>query len=423
MISRLYLRIYLALLGTLVITAIVIAVGWRFTFEGGFMRGEFAGLAAEIATELLPSEHAPTEQSQKVLERWQRRAHVNLALYDSRHGLIASAGNSLPDLPPTQSESGWLHARYGPPVVALRLIDGRWLVAQHDPRGRPRPMGFVLSLVLLAIILGLLAYPVARRLTRRLERLKASVESLGEGNLAVRVPVQGRDEIASLAHSFNRSAQRIEALVTSHKSLLANASHELRSPLARLRMTVESLKDVASPAVRANLQQDIAELDQLIDEILLASRLESSAPANDRFIDVDLTGLLAEECARAEAELDAERISIQGDPVLLRRMMRNLLDNARRYGEGTPVDVTARMEGEHSVQIKVYDRGPGIAPGEREKIFQPFYRVPGASERAGGVGLGLALVRQISAHHGGTVACEAREGGGSCFVLDLKRNS
>jgi signal transduction histidine kinase len=223
----------------------------------------------------------------------------------------------------------------------------------------------------------------------------------------------------------------------SHKSLLANASHELRSPLARIRMGLELMGiDAASPQ-RQEISRSITELDQLIDEILLASRLDAKQADAEPFETLDLTGLAAEECARVNAELSAElgkapdtglgmdatshSLTVQGSPRLLRRLIRNLLENARRYSTG---DINlelaqARVGSKQLAVVKVHDRGPGVPAGQRERIFEPFYRLPGASEREGGVGLGLALVKSISQRHGGSVRCEARPGGGASFIVEL----
>ncbi len=141
------------------------------------------------------------------------------------------------------------------------------------------------------------AYPLVRRLTRRLERLQAGVEQLGAGDLAARVKIEGKDEVARLAESFNRAAARIEELVGSHKLLLANASHELRTPLSRIRLGVEFLKETADPKRKHELERDIAELDQLIDEILLSSRLDAVRGLDQRE-EIDLLALAAEEGAR-----------------------------------------------------------------------------------------------------------------------------
>jgi signal transduction histidine kinase len=132
---------------------------------------------------------------------------------------------------------------------------------------------------------------------------------------------------------------------------------------------------------------------------------------------VDLLALLAEEGARTGAEVYGESVRIQGDARLLRRMLRNLLENARRYGAESPVEARVRGVAEAGVRLRVADRGPGVPEAERERIFQPFYRPPGSRE--GGAGLGLALVRRIARHYGGDVRCFDRPGGGSCFEVTL----
>lgn len=290
----------------------------------------------------------------------------------------------------------------------------------------PRPSGEALASLLVVLFLAVAAgaYPVVRRLTRRLESLKSGVEQFGGGDLAFRVQDQGKDEIAALAGSFNRAAEKIQTLVSSHKSLLANASHELRSPLARLKMAFAML-DEASPAQRVRLQQEIntniGELDALVEEVLLASRLEGGAQSL-RIEPVDLLGIAAEEAARTGAEVEAEagleQLQLRGDDRLLRRALRNLLENARRYG-GPQVEVNLRRVGAAHVEVQVCDRGPGVPQSQRERIFEAFYRMPGHAEVSGGVGLGLNLVKQIALAHSGTVRCEGREGGGSCFAIRL----
>jgi len=297
---------------------------------------------------------------------------------------------------------GYIHFWFAPP--------------KHMPRNAT--MAVVVLLATIAIVIAAGAYPVVRRITRRLERLQASVQAWGRGDLAARVQVEGRDEVAQLAGSFNDSAARIEALVCAQKSLLANASHELRSPLARIRMAVELLQDAASPAIRQELGRNISELDQLIDEVLLASRLDAVPLDGGARAEVDFTGIVAEECARIGAALDGVAAVLPGDATLLRRMVRNLLENARRHGGDAEVSVVlASTHG--GTLFEVCDRGPGVPAAERERIFEPFYRLPGASEKAGSVGLGLSLVRQIARRHGGEVECLPNGEHGACFRVTL----
>jgi two-component system, OmpR family, sensor kinase len=318
----------------------------------------------------------------------------------------------------------------------IRLNDGREILVQFPPRPRPRgegppgilrvwlprgSTGFVWMLVIVGLAVAVGSYPIVRRLTHRLEDLRSGVERWGEGDLSARVPERGHDEVAFLASRFNHAAERVESLVKSHKSLLANASHELRSPLARIRMGLELMDPEPSPRTRDEITRNIGELDQLIDEILLASRLDARETDIGTMESVDLTGLAAEESARAGAELDEAQsqhtLVVTGVSKLLRRAIRNLLENARRYTSG-PVRVSVLREGQVAV-VRVCDRGPGVPPSEREHIFEPFYRLRGASEREGGVGLGLALVRSIAQRHHGSAHCEDNPGGGACFVLKL----
>ena len=312
----------------------------------------------------------------------------------------------------------------------VQLNDGRNITVHLPPRprapgegppGRLWPRGPLWMLGIVALAVALATYPIMRRLTRRLENLRGGVERWGEGDLSVRVAEDGNDEVAFLARRFNHAAERVETLMKTHKSLLANASHELRSPLARIRMGLELMAPEADSAARREISRHIAELAQLVDEIQLASRLDARESDIGTVESVDLVGLAAEECARTGAELHADAsaqgLLVQGVAKLLRRAIRNLLENARRYGDG-PVDVELRREGDRAL-VRVCDRGPGVPEALRERIFEPFYRLPGASEREGGVGLGLALVRSIATRHHGAVRCEAREGGGACFTLAL----
>ena len=310
-------------------------------------------------------------------------------------------------------------------------MDDGTLVHVHLPRpARPYwdrfPIGFFTLLALVGVAVALGTYPIVRRMLRRLDLLQKGVEQWGTGNLSARVPVQGHDEVAFLAQRFNRAATQIEQLVVAHKSLLANASHELRSPLARIRMGLELLGQHASPAMKEEITRNVNELDQLVGEILLASRLDSQQADVGSQEQVDLTGLACEECARVNVPLELgeqpQSLHVQGIAKLLRRMLRNLLENAHRYGGHEGVEVVLQSqtrEDRHWVVLRVRDRGPGVPVALRERIFEPFYRLPGVSEREGGVGLGLALVRSIVQRHGGQVRCEDRAGGGAEFVVEL----
>ena len=173
-------------------------------------------------------------------------------------------------------------------------------------------------------------------------------------------------------------------------------------------------------SLRREIDTNVAELDALVEEVLLASRLDAAQPV-DTDEPVNLLGLAAEEAARVGAEATGDNLVVQGSERLLRRALRNLLENARRYSESA-VEVSVSRCEDGSVEWRVCDRGPGVPPAYRERIFEPFFRLPGHAEREGGVGLGLSLVRQIAERHGGRVSCEPRVGGGSCFVVTLPRD-
>jgi signal transduction histidine kinase len=296
------------------------------------------------------------------------------------------------------------------------------------------PYGFAWMLVLVGLAVAIGVYPIVRKLTQRLESLQQGVQRWGEGDLTVRMPEQGQDEVADLSKRFNAAAERIQhlmssqqSLLNSQKSLLANASHELRSPLTRIRMGLEFMGADNNDIAKQEITRNIAELDLLIDEILLASRLDAQEADLGTVEAVDLMGLCAEECARIgavfEVQAGVQSLQTQGVVKLMRRLIRNLLENAGRYGAANgpeDVHVTGALTA-HEVILTVSDRGPGVPLAFRQKIFEPFFRLPGASEKAGSVGLGLSLVKSIAERHHGQVTCEDRAGGGASFVVRLPK--
>jgi signal transduction histidine kinase len=391
--SHLYVRIWLAVVATVVVLTFLVGASWRLTRE----------------PPQLP---------------------IREVLVHNTAGEVIGTAQTKPGRKPRDGLEFDVVTKDG---QSLNLLLPRPSLPPPGPWTRPFGFGFGWMLVIVGLAVALGSYPIIRRLTLRLEALQRGVERWGTGDLSARVNTDGRDEVAFLAARFNHAAERIETLMNSHKALLANASHELRSPLARIRMSLELMgADAASPQ-RIEISRSINELDQLIDEILLASRLDAKQSDAEPFETLDLTGLAAEECARTNAELNAEldaglgidatghSLTVQGSPRLLRRLIRNLLENARRYSTGDiSLELSQTRSGSQALAvIKVHDRGPGVPPDQRERIFEPFYRLPGASEREGGVGLGLALVKSICERHGGTVRCEARPGGGATFVVTL----
>jgi signal transduction histidine kinase len=405
--KRLYLQFYLTIVASLILVVVTAGMLWRFTADMSPVSQAFE-MAGEVAAAVVAPADAPPQAQQQAIERLAERLHTDLALFSATGERLAATGRPLPNPSRYGDSGGWLRGPAGA-AWSVRLPDGRWLVARVPPRYRHPGLALVGFLGAIALAVALAALPIARRITRRLERLQSGVELLGSGDLSARVKVEGRDEVARLAESFNQAAARIEELVGAHKMLLANASHELRTPLARIRLGIELSKEQLDTQRQAELTQDIAELDALIDEILLASRLDAIAELESKE-EIDLLALAAEECARYEAcSLDGTPVIVRGDPRLLRRMIRNLLENARRHGK-PPIQVDVRHLDDRAV-LRVRDQGTPIAPADRERLFAPFFRMPGATS---GTGLGLALVRQIARRHGGDATYDPH-----CFTVTL----
>ena len=407
---RLYLQVYAAMIAILAAFGVLVALAFHLGIPHDRDERGMEAVAAAVA-ELLPT-GAPRADLEATLGRLGGAAGARLTLRAADDSVLASTGGVLPAPERDRRRSGW-RADRGGITATLRLPDGRSLVARHAHARRLGGLGILIPFAVLAGMVAAGAYPVARRLTRRLERLRAGVDGLAGGDLGARVAVEGRDEVADLARSFNHAADRIQALVGAQRALLASASHELRSPLARLRVAVE-LAAQDRPELRARAAADIAELDALIEELLLASRLQSAEEV-PRAESVDLLGLVAEEAARADAEAGGTPLTVRGDPKLLRRLVRNLLENARAHG-APPVTARVEESGGRAL-LRVCDHGPGIPEAERERIFEPFYRP--APSRSAGAGLGLSLVRQIARRHGGDARALPLEGGGSCFEVWL----
>ncbi len=472
--KTLALRIYLTVVAVLLVFALI--SGWLAHRHMERELNEVQVLAtsnervaawAELVENSLPPVTAPREAQVSIFLDWADRLRVPMALDDAHGQRIATSAllhERLARWPELQKEMQQSRLQDGRTLWVIRPGALRLRLSMGPPGGGPlsRPPGdaldrlagqldmqrphappsltpfawmmppwlaggapaLAMTLILLFVAVAIGSWPVVIRLTRRLRALRQGVEVFGSGQLQHRVAVEGADEVADVARSFNEAAQRIEDLVSSSRSLLANASHELRSPLARLKMAV-SLMAEATPdravRIRDEIHQDIKELDALVEEVLLASRLDARTEIEQS--PVDLLGLATEEAHRVGVEVSvAPDFPLQpytADDRLLRRAVRNLLENARRYG-GPDVELVLQL-GPNALELAVLDRGPGVPAEQRERIFEPFYRLPGHAEHVGGVGLGLSLVRQIALRHGGQVRCEAREGGGSCFVLGLPR--
>jgi len=319
--------------------------------------------------------------------------------------------------------------------------DGNMLVvvgALHQP---PRavdllePQALWLRLAVLAVVVGALSFWLARYLSAPMGSLRRATQRLSGGDLSARVghPVDRRhDEIGELARDFDEMAARLETLLGSQRRLLGDVSHELRSPLARLRVALELArnragKDAGEPLDR--IDREAARLDELIARLLLLQRLEAGEPGTE-VVDFDLMTILSEvvddasfEAAPAGREVRfgaCPPCPMQGHPELIRSALDNVIRNAIRHTpEDTAVEVAASCSGGGG-EITVRDHGPGVPEEQLETLFEPFARVADARERTtGGAGLGLAITRRAVEIHGGAVTARSHLEGGLEVLIRL----
>jgi two-component system osmolarity sensor histidine kinase EnvZ len=332
-----------------------------------------------------------------------------------------------------------LTARAGEPVsVKETNLDTTWFWADIHTGGKLLRIGFpkerleidppsMLLLALIATILFTLftALVLARRVTKPLTHFFAAALRIGEGGIPESFPSTGIRELSSLAATFNQMALQVRGLLANRTLMLAGISHDLRTPLARMRLAIEMLPEGTDPGLVARLRHDVEEMNRLIGEFLVLSREIQKEPPQQ--IDIKL---LLEELAD-NAENEGAQVAWQSDgntllsasPMALRRILTNLLGNAIRYGTNKPVEINFSRH-DNMVVIRILDRGPGIPPEELENVFRPFYRLESSrSNSTGGSGLGLAITRQLAEANGWQIELLPRPEGGTEAKLTIRLDS
>jgi two-component system osmolarity sensor histidine kinase EnvZ len=326
-------------------------------------------------------------------------------------------------------EDGLSH-RLGQPIVVKMTNedDGRWFWADIPMGGWYLRVGFPedrigirppLAAALIVGAGGLLAIITAlvlvRRITRPLALLSSAAVSVGKGREHALLPETGPSELAALARTFNHMSREVQELLANRTTLLAGISHDLRTPIARMRLAVAMLPENADPGLLANLERDLEEMNRLIGEFLEMSR----ALEQEKKEELDVAALASELVADSRRDgavvewTAPPRCICPAGPVALRRILANLLQNAVRYGEGKPVTMECEAQ-PNSVRLSVLDRGPGIPADQVEAVFQPFYRLEGSrSTVTGGSGLGLAIAKQLADANGWHIELLSRPGGGT----------
>jgi two-component system sensor histidine kinase CpxA len=382
---------------------------------------------------------APVAQCQDELEAFRGDTDITIALYRDGERVLGDEPVEAA-LPLVQ------RAASGQSDVALRL-EGHAFVATRveGPDGAPwvvigtrakssawtrwlSPTTLPLRLMVLLLVTGVAAWLLARYLTRPLRTLRSVTQRIAVGELSARVGAQlgaGDSETAALGRDFDRMAERIESLLAAQQRLLRDVSHELRSPLTRLRLALELARGKPADAAATHLdriERETERLDELIGQVLTITRLEADEAKPSR-AELDLATLLDEvvddvsfEAEATHRQLDVDRVTsatVVGNHELLRAAVENVLRNAVRFtGEGTTVDVVLSLD-DGAAELCVRDRGPGVPDDAVADIFRPFYRVDRDRDRkTGGTGIGLAITDRAVRMHGGSLsAANASDGG------------
>jgi two-component system OmpR family sensor kinase len=441
-VRRLYSRIYVHFLAVLLVVGLATSLVFALGARGVPLQEVAERLARHVASLVAERLDDPDALAARV-QQLHADLEIDLTVRDLSGRLLSRAGAALPEL--TDGEAA--EVRAGRVVVRPRPA---WLAAApiRDPvsgavvavleasaRRHVRWPALLRPGLLVVLVLGIVAVataPLARRISRPVERLTEAARRLGGGDLAHRVPLAeprrrwvgwrrrhaGVDELQALTRAFNDMADRIDGLLRGQQELLVNVSHELRSPLARIRVALELLPRTAETETRlADLERDLSELDRLIEAVLTTSRLEA-AGLTPHPAPVDVGRLLAEVAERAAHDpmvagrsvrvAEGPAFEMVADGALLKRALWNLVENAAKYG-APPITLAAKRQGDR-VTLSVTDEGSGIPPAERGRVLTPFYRLDRArTPRAPdgpprGFGLGLTLARRVAEVHHGTIA-------------------
>jgi len=427
-------KIFIAFWLSMILLGGVMFIGERTLGERELEQSEhWLNAHAETAAALLQQSDA-----KESLEHWLR----SIRREEGRPVLLLDEhGNPLlqKHLPPAllqelkryPLEEGGHRLRFGHYLVLARLPgeEELYLATMVDP-GRLHSLPPLARIVIALLITALISYALAKILSRPVRRLRHAAQALADGDLSVRVGGRGGDEVAALGRDFDIMAERLREMLESQRQLLRDVSHELRSPLARLRIALELAERSDDPAqALRRVEKEADELEQLIGNLLSLARLESGQSTLEQK-QVALTEVLQLIVNDADFEAQAQQRQVElsveedglvkGDPVLLRSAIENVVRNAVRYtAENTVVEVRLNREN-HVALLQVCDHGKGVPEAELKRMFEPFTRVGEARDRdSGGYGLGLAITGQVMAAHQGTVRAWNSEKGGLCVELRL----
>ena len=334
----------------------------------------------------------------------------------------------LPDDPPFMKPlAAELEKRLGDDTRLTNMrngMPGLWVSFKIDgqeywvrlPRNRigppPSPLGWIGWGVLVLALSLVGAFLVVARINRPLRELTRAATQIGHGHIPQPVTESGPSEISTLAHAFNQMANDLQRIEANRALLLAGVSHDLRTPLSRIRLGVEMLDDKMDPALRAGMVQDIEDIDAVINQFLDFARVTGEEAVLTETDLNQMVNSVIERYRRQDKDVAAHlgnvpKLALKS--AAMQRLLTNLIDNALRHG-GAPVEIETAVE-DGAVRLSVFDRGPGIPEAEAEHMLQPFTRLDTARSTSGS-GLGLAIVDRIARLHRGNVRLLPRRGGG-----------
>jgi len=311
--------------------------------------------------------------------------------------------------------------RRHPFVIMIREGSTFGIFFLHRPFGELPVWSFALLVGLVGMVIAG-SYIMVRRLIRPVNWLTQGVGEIAKGHFDHKVPVESSDELGELTKSFNEMAQRVSEMIHARDRLLLDVSHELRSPLTRMKVAAEFIQN--EPA-KEKIQQEVRELETMVTELLETERLKSN-PGSLILVETDLV-TLAKEIAHAYTDMEPgvqvvappESVQLPLDRQRIIIALRNLVENALKHTRQENGPINIKIEKNiNSVEMLIQDFGPGIPPEEQSKIFEPFYRVdPSRTRDTGGYGLGLSLAKKIMAAHGGDLTLISEQSQGSTFIM------
>jgi len=283
---------------------------------------------------------------------------------------------------------------------------------------------FIISLILIIIVVTSLNYYLVQWLFRPLRLLDEGVKQVGEGNFDFRVETKRQDEMGELAMAFNQMSKKIQSMMTEKEQLLMDVSHELRSPITRMKLALEFIPDNKP---KASIQEDLYELESMITELLESARLNNpNSSLRKETIQLNvflnsLTETYANSIPGVNFKKSNKELLIDADRDRLLTCIRNIIDNAVKYSKNQTKPILIEAQEKHEkIYITITDFGIGIPENDQNHIFEPFYRVDKSrNSETGGYGLGLNLCKNIIDVHGGEIFMESTENNKTCFTIVL----